>query len=317
MLTMARRGVSVSEVVNLNKVIVAYLNSPEHEKLKSDHPGIQVRTELADDLFNIKGSPIHLDKTIMNLVTNAAEAISGAGTITIKTENRNLDYAINGYDHMQAGDYVVLSVADTGGGIPEKDLGKIFEPFYTKKVMGQSGTGLGLAVVWGTVKDHRGYIDVKSVEGAGSTFTLYFPVTSEELMKTREKSDIARYMGRRESILVVDDMEVQRELLVNLLGKLNYEVSAVAGGEAAVECLKTRKADLLLLDMLMEPGIDGLETFKRVREIQPCQKAIIVSGFAEDERIRKALELGVGEYISKPYSLEKIGLAIRKELDRN
>jgi CheY-like chemotaxis protein len=111
-------------------------------------------------------------------------------------------------------------------------------------------------------------------------------------------------------------MEFQRELAINLLDKLNYEVSAVSSGEAAVECLKTRKADLLLLDMLMEPGIDGLETFKRVREIEPSQKAIIVSGFAEDERVRKAHELGAGEYVRKPYNLEKIGQAIRKELDK-
>ncbi len=317
LLTMARRGVSVAEVVNLNKVIVDYLDSPEHQKLTSYNQNIRIKTELAEDLFNIKGSPIHLNKSIMNLVSNAAEAIPGAGVITIKAENRNLDYTINGYDHMREGDYVVLSVSDTGGGIPEKDLGKIFEPFYTKKVMGRSGTGLGLAVVWGTVKDHHGFIDVKSAEDLGSTFTLYFPVTREELVRKREKSDIAQYMGRNESILVVDDMEFQRELAINLVCKLNYEVSAVSSGEAAIEYLKTQKADLLLLDMLMEPGIDGLETFQRVREIVPHQKAIIVSGFAEDERVRKAHELGAGEYVRKPYNLEKIGLAIRKELDRN
>ncbi|OPY84549.1 MAG: Blue-light-activated protein [Syntrophus sp. PtaU1.Bin208] len=316
LLTMARRGVSVAEVVNLNKVIVDYLDSPEHQKLTSYNQDIRIKTELADDLFNVKGSPIHLNKSIMNLISNAAEAISGTGTITIKTENRYLDYTINGYDHMREGDYVVLSVADTGGGIPEKDLGKIFEPFYTKKVMGRSGTGLGLAVVWGTVKDHHGFIDVKSEEDLGSTFTLYFPVTREELVRKREKSDIAQYMGRNESILVVDDMEFQRELATNLVSKLNYEVIAVSSGEAAIEYLKTRRADLLLLDMLMEPGIDGLETFQRVLEIVPDQRAIIVSGFAEDERVRKAQELGAGEYVRKPYNLEKIGLAIRKELDR-
>ncbi|WP_175476599.1 hybrid sensor histidine kinase/response regulator [Syntrophus gentianae] len=316
LLTMARRGVSVSEVVDLNKIIVDYLDSPEHQKLSSYNQSIRIKTELTEDLLHIKGSPIHLNKSIMNLVSNAAEAISGAGVITIKTENRNLDYTINGYDHMREGDYVVLSVSDTGGGIPEKDLGKIFEPFYTKKVMGRSGTGLGLAVVWGTVKDHHGFIDVKSEEDLGSTFTLYFPVTREELVRKREKSDIAQYMGRNESILVVDDMEFQRELAINLVSKLNYEVSAVSSGEAAIEYLKTHKADLLLLDMLMEPGIDGLETFERVREIVPRQKAIIVSGFAEDERVRKAHELGAGEYVRKPYNLEKIGLAIRKELDR-
>lgn len=316
LLTMARRGVSVSEVINLNKVIVDYLDSPEHEKLKSYHRNILVRTELEEDLFRIKGSPIHLIKTVMNLVSNAAEAISGEGIITIRTENRYLDFAVNGYEDMQEGDYVVLSVSDTGEGIPERDLGKIFEPFYTKKMMGRSGTGLGLAVVWGTVKDHHGFIDAKSEEGVGSTFTLYFPVTPEELIRRQEKSDIARYMGCGESILVVDDMAFQRELAVNLLSRLNYKVCSVSSGEAAIEYLKTHKVDLLLLDMLMEPGIDGLETFTRVRAIEPHQKAIIVSGFSEDERVGKAQELGAGKYVRKPYNLEKIGMAIRKELDR-
>ncbi|SEM19334.1 PAS domain S-box-containing protein [Syntrophus gentianae] len=316
LLTLARRGVSVSEVVNLNKVIAGYLKSPEYEKLKSYHGDVAVRQDLATDLYNIKGSPVHLGKTVMNLISNAVEAIPCLGAVTIRTENRYVDYAISGYDDVQEGNYVVLSVSDTGSGIAASDVGKIFEPFYTKKTMGRSGTGLGLAVVWGTVKDHHGYIEVKSDEGAGTTFTLYFPVTREELIREREKADIDSYLGRGESILVVDDMEFQRELAVTMLNKLNYKVSAVSGGEEAVSYLRNHQADLLLLDMIMDPGIDGLETFRRVREIKPDQKAIIVSGFAETERVRMAQELGAGEYVRKPYNLEKIGLAIRNELDR-
>jgi len=316
LLTLARRGVNASEVITLNNVVTNYLDSPEYEKLKFYHPGITVRTDLSTDLFNIKGSPIHLGKTLMNLVSNATEAISGVGTVTIKTENRYLDYPTSGYDHLQEGNYVVLSVSDTGSGIPATEVGKIFEPFYTKKIMGRSGTGLGLAVVWGTVKDHHGYIDVKSNEGEGSIFTLYFPVTREELKREREKTDISQYIGRRESILVIDDMEAQRELAINLFSTLNYKVYAASSGEAAIEYLRTCKVDLLLLDMIMAPGIDGLETFKRIREIEPNQKAVIVSGFAETERVRMAQELGAGEYIRKPFNIEKIGLAVRRELDR-
>ncbi|OPY84847.1 MAG: Blue-light-activated protein [Syntrophus sp. PtaU1.Bin208] len=316
LLTLARRGVSVSEVVNLNKVIAGYLDSPEYEKLRYYHGNVFVRKELAEDLYNIKGSPVHLGKTVMNLIANAMEAIPDLGTVTIRTENRYLDYAISGYDDVQEGNYVVLSISDTGSGIAARDVGKIFEPFYTKKAMGRSGTGLGLAVVWGTVKDHHGYIEVRSDEGAGTAFTLYFPVTREELIREREKADIAAYMGRRESILVVDDMEFQRELAVTMLNNLNYKVNTVSGGEEALSYLRSHQVDLLLLDMIMDPGIDGLETFKRVRELKPDQKAIIVSGFAETERVRMAQELGAGEYVRKPYNLEKIGLAIRNELDR-
>jgi len=316
LLTLARRGVAVSEVVNLNKVIADYLESPEHEKLKSYHGDVLIRKDLAADLFNIKGSPVHLGKTIMNLVSNAVEAISELGSVTVRTENRYLDYAISGYDQIQEGDYVVLSVSDTGSGIPAEDVGKIFEPFYTKKIMGRSGTGLGLAVVWGTVKDHQGYIEVRSEEGMGSTFALYFPVTREELIQEGKKAEAALYMGRCESILVVDDMEFQRELATNLLGNLNYKIHTVSSGEEAVSYLRNHQADLLLLDMIMDPGIDGFETFRRIREIEPHQKAIIVSGFAETERVRMAQELGAGEYVRKPYNIEKIGLAIRRELDR-
>jgi len=316
LLILARRGVSVSEAVDLNKLISDYLASLEYEKLRSLHTEVLVMKDLAEDLYSIRGSSIHLGRTVMNLVSNAMEAIAGPGTVTVRTENRYVDYAISGYDDVQEGNYVILSISDTGSGIPAKDVGKIFEPFYTKKIMGRSGTGLGLAIVWGTVKDHHGYVEVKSDEGMGSTFTLYFPVAREEMIRERKKRDVALYMGRGESILIVDDMEFQRELAENLLDNLNYEIATASSGEEAVAYIQNRHVDLILLDMIMDPGIDGLETLRRIREIQPDQKTIIVSGFAATERVRMAQELGAGEYVRKPYSLEQIGTAIRRALDR-
>ncbi|PKN76328.1 MAG: hypothetical protein CVU52_05225 [Deltaproteobacteria bacterium HGW-Deltaproteobacteria-10] len=316
LLTLARRGVSVSEVVNLNEIILDYLLTPELEKLKLYHPGVKISTALEDEPLNIKGSPIHLGKTVMNLVSNAAESISVSGEITIKTENRYLDHPIRGYDEMKEGDYVVLTVSDTGTGISANDLGKIFEPFYTKKVMGRSGTGLGLAVVWGTVKDHNGYIDVQSEEGKGTAFHLYFPATREEKEKPQKAIPPDYYMSKGESILIVDDVSEQRDLAISMLGMLGYQVEAVAGGEDALDYLKNKKADLIVLDMIMDPGIDGLETYRRIIEISPGQKAIIVSGFSETDRVRKAQEMGAGNFVRKPYVMEKIGLAVRKELDR-
>lgn len=316
LLTLARRGVTTSEIINLNKIISDYLKMPEFEKLKSDHPLIKITTEPEnDELFNIKGSPVHLGKTILNLVFNAAEAISGRGEIVLRTENRYLDYPVKGYDEMKEGDYVVLTVSDTGKGISANDIGKIFEPFYTKKVMGRSGTGLGLAVVWGTVKDHNGYIDVQSEEGKGTIFTLYFPVTREMEVKVKKNISPESYMSRGESILVVDDVEEQRELAVSMLGRLGFHVQAVAGGAEAIDYIKKNKTDLIVLDMIMEPEMDGLETYRRIVEINPKQKALIVSGFSENDRVRKTQELGAGTFVRKPYVLEKIGLAARKELD--
>jgi signal transduction histidine kinase len=129
----------------------------------------------------------------MNLITNAAEAISESGTVTISTMNQYLDQRLEGYEDVRIGEYVVLTVADDGLGISPVDLERIFEPFYTKKVIGRSGTGLGLAVVWNTVQDHDGYINVRSNE-KGTTFDLYFPVTREEVTYEEEEIPLEDYL---------------------------------------------------------------------------------------------------------------------------
>ncbi len=316
LLTLARRGVSVSNVVNLNSVVLDFLRSSVLEKIKDYHSRVNFRTECQDELLNIKGSPLHLEKTLMNLVSNAAESISGIGEVIIRTESRYLEKTIRGYDEIKEGDYAVLTVSDTGMGIPAENREKIFEPFYTKKAMGRSGTGLGLAIVWGTVKDHNGYIDIQTEIGKGTTFTLYFPLTREEMIAPLPKEPIESYIGKGESVFVVDDIAEQRDIAARLLTQLGYQVHSISSGEEAVEYLKTNKADILVLDMIMEPGIDGLETYKRVLAINPKQKAIIVSGFSETERVKEAQKLGAGAYVKKPYVMEKIGVAIRDELKR-
>jgi PAS domain S-box-containing protein len=315
LLTLARRGVAVTAVVNLNHIIAEHLESPECDKLKAFHPDLEFDVNLDDDLLNIKGSPIHLSETVMNLVANAAEAMPDGGKISVSTENQYIDRPIRGYEDVREGDYAVLSVSDTGLGISSEDLGRIFEPFYTKKVMGRSGTGLGMSVVWGTVKDHQGYINMQSTPGEGTKCTLYFPITREEPVEEKGAVPLEEYMGN-EQILVVDDVENQRQIAHQILTRLGYSVTTVAGGEEAVEYLKNNSPDLLVLDMIMDPGIDGLETYRRILEIHPGQKAIIASGFSETERVKEAKRLGAGAYVRKPYVLEKIGLAVRTELDK-
>ena len=316
LLTLARRGVPVDEVVNLGIIVAEYLMSPEYEKLKSFHPKIEMATHFERGLLNIVGSPIHLSKTVMNLVSNAAEAMPDGGKIIISTENRYIDSPIRGYDSIKEGDYVVLKVEDKGTGIPPEDLDKIFEPFYTKKKMGRSGTGLGMAVVWGAVKDHNGYIDIQTGQGKGTTFTLYFPVTRKEMIDKISTGTIESYMGEG-SILVVDDVKEQREIAEHMLTKLGYNVAIVSSGEEAVEYMKKNKADLMVLDMIMDPGIDGLDTYARIIEIHPNQKAVIASGFSETGRVKEAQKLGANQYIKKPYTLEKIGLAVKAELEKS
>jgi len=316
LLTLARRGVPVSEVMNLNDIITEYFKTPEFEKLRDFHPQATFRVDLQKDLLNIKGSPVHLGKTVMNLTSNAVESLPDRGEVWIRTENRYLDGPVKGYEDVEEGNYVVLTIADSGKGISADDIGKIFEPFYTRKVMGRSGTGLGLTVVWGTVRDHRGYIDVESEEGKGTVFTIYLPVTADELLGARQSLPAEAYQGQGESILVVDDVKEQRELAMTMLKRLGYDAEAVSSGEEAVTYLKTKTRDLLILDMIMDPGIDGLETFRQIREMNPRQKAIIVSGFSETDRVKKVEALGAGPYVRKPYVMETIGLAIRQALSR-
>jgi PAS domain S-box-containing protein len=314
MLTLARRGVAVSEVVNLNNVLVDFFQTPEFERLKSYHPLVNFTKELTGDLLNIRGAPVHLGKTVLNLVYNAVEAVADKGEVTVSTRNGYLDKPLPGYGEVHEGDYVVLTVCDNGQGIPSADINKIFEPFYTKKAMGRSGAGLGLGVVWGTVKDHQGYIDVQSEPGKGSAFTIYFPATREALKARQPALPLESYMGKGESVLVADDMQEQREVAASLLTRLGYSVKTVSSGKEAVEYLKSQTAAILVLDMLMEPGIDGLETYKRILEINPNQKAIMVSGLPETDRVKQALDLGASSYIRKPYLLESMGTAIRRAL---
>ena len=315
LLTLARRGVAVSQVVDLNRIVKDYLASPEHQKLLNYHPGVRVRTDLDDRLMRVQGSPVHLSKTVMNLVSNAAEAMNPAGgTITLSSRNQYVDRPIRGYDEVKEGDYAVLTVADDGIGIAAEDLKRIFEPFYSKKVMGRSGTGLGMAVVWGTVKDHKGYIDVESRPKRGSTFALYFPVTREVDQADAETHAIQDLAGRGETILIVDDVPDQREIATRILSRLGYTVTSVPSGEAAVAYLKRGRADLLVLDMIMDPGMDGLDTYRQILSFRPDQKAVLASGFSENDRVREAQRLGASRYVKKPYTLESIGRAVKAAL---
>jgi len=315
LLTLARRGVAVTEIVSLNEIISEYLKSPEFKKLASYHPSLEVEIRLDPNLPYIPGSPVHLAKTVMNLVSNAAEAMPGGGNILIATKNHYFDRPASGFEEIPAGDYTTLTIADTGVGIPWEDLERIFEPFYTNKVMGKSGTGLGMAVVWGTVKDHNGYIDLQSKKGQGTTFTLYFPVTKKKPVVDQNSLPLSAYRGKGESILIVDDVHEQREVAYNILTKLGYSVTTKASGEEAVDYLNNHSVALIVLDMIMDPGIDGLETYKRIIKKHPGQKAIIASGFSETDSVRQARKLGAGQYVRKPYTLETIGVAVRRELD--
>jgi two-component system cell cycle sensor histidine kinase/response regulator CckA len=317
LLTLARRAPVETEVVQFNDIVIDLFSSLEFERMKSFHPGVRIESHLEPELFNIVGSPVHLGKMLMNLVSNAVEAAGEKGKVTVSTRNRYIDKPIQGYDHeVPKGEYVLLTVADNGIGMTSEDIQKMFMPFYSKKRMGRSGTGLGMTVVWGTVKDHKGYISVKSRGGEGTKVELYFPASRKELDRKEAEISIDRYMGNGESIVVIDDVEEQRDIASMLLSQLGYTVNTAADVEEAFEILKDRSADLFILDMIMDPGLDGLDTYKKIIEKYPEAKAIIASGYSETERVKEAQRLGAGAYIRKPYTLGRLAAAVRRELER-
>jgi len=315
LLTIARGVATGKEALNVNTIVTEYLESPEYQTLEKTHSFVNLKTELDPELLNMSGSLTHIKKTLMNLVVNASEAIEGAGTVTISTMSRYLDEPLKGYEDVRAGEYAVLSVSDDGSGITPKDLERIFEPFYTKKVMGRSGTGLGLAVVWNTVQDHNGYINVNTSK-KGTVFELYFPVTREEVAVEGEEVPLEDYLGHGEKILVVDDEDRQREIASEILTRLGYNAETISSGEEAIEYVKTNPVDLMVLDMVMPKGINGRKTYEEIIKIRPGQKAIIASGYAKTKEVDLAQALGAGKYIKKPYTLAKVGLAVKKELEK-
>jgi signal transduction histidine kinase len=314
LLTVVKGVATGKKALNLNTIIKEYLDSIEHKRLAQNYPGVVFENDLDAELLNISCSSLHMKKILMNLVLNASEAIERQGKVAIKTANRYLDEPLKGYEDVQIGEYVLLTVSDTGSGISRDDIEMIFEPFFTKKVMGRGGTGLGLAVVWNIVHDHDGYINVTSSE-EGTIFELYFAVTRDEVTTEEEHVSFEDYLGSGERILVVDDEQNQREIACKLLTQMGYTAEAVSSGEEAIQYLEKHAADLIVLDMIM-PGMNGRETYERIIKIHPDQKAIIASGFAETEAVKAAQKLGAGKYVKKPYTLEKIGIAVRDELKK-
>ncbi len=313
LLTLAR-GVSSSRVnSNVNIILTEYAESPEFHNLQSLHEHVAFRIERDPHLLNINCSLIHIKKCIMNLMTNAAEAIVAKGEVIVSTRNQYCEAPLAGHPEMRQGEYAVLSVADNGTGIPEESLERIFEPFFSRKVVGRSGTGLGLAVIWNTVQDHQGVITVLSGKG-GTTFELYFPTTREDLNSLPDSINIEEYQGKGEKILVVDDDSSQRSIAIQILGRLNYTGHAVESGEDALLYLSREKTDLVILDMIMAPGMNGCQTFRKILELHPQQKAIITSGYSESPDVKEAMDIGVRKFVKKPYLLGALAVIIRDTL---
>lgn len=316
LLTVARGAASIREVKNLNSLVQEYLKSPEFRKLESLYPNITYQCQLEATDYNISCSPVHIKKCLMNLATNAAEVIGDSGSVIVSTYNQHIDNSTNSEHGLEEGEYVILSIRDTGSGISNMDLEHIFEPFYTKKVMGRSGTGLGLTVVWNTMKDHDGKIFVESSD-KGTCFQLYFPIVREAEKKPGgdNSNNKEAITGNGEYILVVDDEPHLRDIASQMLRSLGYKVDVAPSGNEAIQCVKDTKFDLIVLDMLMEPGINGRQTYEEILRLDPTQQAIIASGFSASDDVRAALQLGAGGFIKKPYSMDQLARAVKEALN--
>jgi PAS domain S-box-containing protein len=314
LLTLARRMVIITKPMDINKIVTEALETPFYKKILKFHPGVRFETQLAESTWPIQGSESQLIRILLNLCSNGAEALSGAGVIFIRTANQQLKKRTLAYERIEPGEYVVLSVTDGGEPLTSQHAARMFEPFFTKKVLGRSGTGLGMAVVWAIVQEHGGHITLNSSSGRGNTIELFFPAatTSKTSRTTASKPSLKK--REKERILVVDDAEEQRKLAIEILERSGYQTIAVASGEEAVKFIKENEVDLVWLDMMLDPGMDGLETYQEIIRIRPGQKTIIVSGYSETPRVKEAIKLGVGAYVKKPYAMEKIIKIIHREL---
>jgi PAS domain S-box-containing protein len=298
---------------SLSRILNEYLASGEHAELLRRYPGVEIEVDIDAGVLGITCSPLRLRSAVANLISHAIETAGPDGRVQVKTENRYVELPLRGFEEIAAGEYVVLAVTDSGHMISKDDLPRIFDPFYTRKVMGWGGTGLGLTVIWNIMHDHGGYVDVSSSE-SGSTFTLYLSATRMRVPDTSEIAEARQFEGGGEHILVVDDERAQRLIAQQILQRLNYRVETAASGEEAVKHLETHPVDLVLLDMIMPRGMDGQATYAKLAAIQPGLKAVVASGFADLNTIRRMRDAGVMRYIEKPYTMARLGREIYAEL---
>ena len=306
LLTLARGAASVKETVNLNSLIQDFLASPEWQNIVASFKNVVITTRLEPELPAISCSQVHIRKCLMNLLHNGVEASAPSGEIIITTmiETDN-DQNISAENKR-----VVLAIEDSGPGIGEEHLDHIFEPFYTTKKLGHSGSGLGLSVVWNTIEEHEGSISVTN-SSQGACFTLRFPAVKSAPQPQNIKSLSLESLRGKGSILVIDDEPQLQQISSEIAKMLGYTVTVASSGEEGLSLFKENHYDLIVLDMLLGDGLSGCETYEKMLEIKPGQKAIIASGYSTSEEVEKTLLMGAQTIIKKPYSLEELGHAIK------
>ena len=311
LLTFSRKVEPRTVPLNLNKHIVQV-----QKLLRRTIPKmIDIQEDLSADLAKINADPVQMEQVLMNLAVNASDAMPNRGKLTLETRNVTLDeeYCRTNVS-AHPGDYVVLTVSDTGQGMDKKTIEHIFEPFYTTKELGR-GTGLGLAMVYGIVKQHGGFITCYSEVGRGTAFNAYFPATDKHQDLGVKKIGEILASGS-ETILLVDDEQPVRELGERILGKAGYTVLVASNGIEARDLFtgNGKKVDLVILDLIM-PDMGGQECLGELLKIDPRAKILIASGYSPDAAMRGMLELGARGFVNKPFRLKEFLQEVRKVLD--
>lgn len=327
LLTLSRQGQAAKEPLELNRIVADCISQDGLRFSAERKPPISIQLELFDEPLGVCASASHLTRAIANLLRNAAEAIRSEGVIHIRTERVRLAHPLTGYETVEAGEYAVLCVSDSGNGIPKSEIGRIFEPFFSSKKLGEdSGSGLGLAIVHGVVKEHGGFINVESTPGRGTTFTLYFPTVA--LAPIAPVNEVQAHRGKAK-VLVVDDEPVQLRTAHRILTVLGYQVDTLRSGVEAYrrfeEARKRARRDaatrdavaspyeLVILDMMLGEERDGLEVLQDIVRLFPSQRAIIASGHASTERTTAAMSRAV-LWLPKPYTSSALARAVEEAL---
>jgi PAS domain S-box-containing protein len=308
LLAFAQGGKYQSKDMSLNETIRETLRMQE----SALPPSIRVQRELEPTLWAIKADRTQMSQLVMNLYLNAVEAILESGRILITTRNVAGDEpGAPVPPDLKPGRYVCLSVEDTGCGMNPEVRAKVFEPFFTTKFQGR---GLGLAAVYGIVKNHGGAISISSEVGQGTTFKVYLPAAESEVKKSLDAT--GRIPAGSETILVIDDDEVVLSVTQKLLEHLGYRILIAHDGQEALDVARTfeGRIDLAVLDLKM-PGMDGSQVYPRLREAQPEIKVIVCSGYELDAASQALLDAGASAFLRKPYRIEALAAEIRKALE--
>ncbi len=311
LLTFSRKVESKMRPINLNNSV-----NRIHSLIKRTIPKmIEIKLNLTDRLRTVNADPAQVEQVVMNLVVNAKDAMPEGGVLTITTQNKTLDEKFcRGHLGAVPGEHVLVGISDTGHGMDSETLAHIFEPFYTTKEKGR-GTGLGLAMVYGIVANHNGYIECKSKPDRGTSFNMYFPVFNG-IAEYTEEVNSASSQGGYETILLVDDEEFIRNLGRQMLTGFGYTVLTASDGTEALEIYgkKHRNIDLIILDLTM-PGMSGSRCLRELLKINPGAKVIIASGYAENGPEMETITAQTRGFIGKPFKISAILGLIRKVLE--